>query len=509
MGYRTERDKDGNKIPRERSGKPRRHRDDHLNLSKQTGTPVYPPSSSVYKHAQPFYLPDTQNTSKPGLVPTVAQSDPLLAPSDRQHHSLPIVLETPWPSRPSVSLEDRVMKDLLAEIPPPVQNLMSVGHTGSSAASMKSSCPPVTLAGYRDPVTDPHSIKHTKASIQDPFIDPQEGINTRGPLIPVTRKPVTDLHRATTRDPPTDSHCVKDARESSIRDPSTDSRRVTDTRKSLGAAPRDPTTDSHSTYAATRNVADARGSWGAAVQDPFSDSHSVPATRKSPSTATRAAKPSKPDASRKIPGAYPEPEPRQSAPRSVVSPTTTLHAPVPTRRQTQRPVVPSIHPFQHPSSSPVCSDDSSSTPKGSYSRVPRDPLSTPALLPSASSHTSSSSSKESDASQTKPRSSSGRMSSSPRASASSPHVSSSPSPPPPPYSAHPPAHTSSHLFELEQNPWALSPRSPMPRKSSLKRGDSLRSARNVGFADKDEVRTYEEDEAANKVGMGRSQGRWN
>ncbi|KAH5432748.1 hypothetical protein HBI24_151420 [Parastagonospora nodorum] len=497
MGYRSERDKDGNKIPRQRSGKPRRHRDDHLDLSKQKGTPVYPPSSSVYKHAQPFYLPDTQNTSNSGLVPRVTQSGPRIAPSDRSHRILPTAHEISRPSQPATSQEDRRdMKDLLAEIPPPMQNPMSVGHTGSSTTSTGSSCPPVTLAGYRDPVPDPHSIKDTKASIRDPFIDPQETINTRGPLIPVTRKPVTDLHRATTRDPPTDSHCVKDARESSIRDPSTDSRRVTDTRKSLGAAPRDPTTDSHSTYAATRNVADARGSWGAAVQDPFSDSHSVPATRHSPSTATRAAKPSKLDAPREIPGAYLEPEPRHSAPRLVVSPTATLHAPVPTHRQTQRPVVPSIHPFQHPSSSPVCSDDSSSVPKGSSSYARRCPLSTPAVLPSTSSCTSLSSLKKSEAEQTSPRSSAGRR-------MSSPHTSSSLSPPPPPYSAHPPAHTSSHLFELEQNPWALSPRSPMPRKSSLKRGDSPRSARNVGFADKDEVRTYEEDEAANKVGMRR------
>ncbi|EAT82742.1 hypothetical protein HBH56_000460 [Parastagonospora nodorum] len=518
MGYRTERDKDGNKIPRERSGKPRRQRDDHLNLSKQTGTPVYPPSSSVYKHAQPFYLPDTQNTSKPGLVPTVAQSDPLLAPSDRQHHSLPIVLETPWPPRPSASQEDRVRKDLLAKIPPTVQNPMSVGHTGSSAASTGSSCPPVTLAGYRDPVPDPHRIKDTKASIQDPFIDPQDTMNTRGPSIPVSRKLVTDSHRATTRDPSADLHCVKDAHESSIRDPSTDSRRVTDTRKSSGAAPRDPTTNAHSAYAATRNVADARGSWGAAVQDPFSDSHSVPATRHSPSTATRAAKPSKPDAPREIPGAYPEPEPRHSAPHSAVSSMATLHAPVSTRRQTQRPVVPSIHPFRRTNNSPARSTDTSGNSTKYVS--PRHPLPMPAhplALPSplsgssASSSACSSISKHANASHAQKLATSSQTTSSSRPSPSSMSPAPSPSPPPsyhtlsplPPPPPPPLPAGSSALFELEQNPWALSPRSPMPRKSSLKRGDSPRSARNVGFSDTDEVRTYEEDEAANKVGMGR------
>ncbi|KAH4052767.1 hypothetical protein HBH49_090290 [Parastagonospora nodorum] len=525
MGYRSERDKDGNKIPRQRSGKPRRHRDDHLDLSKQKGTPVYPPSSSVYKHAQPFYLPDTQNTSNSGLVPRVTQSGPRIAPSDRSHRILPTAHEISRPSQPATSQEDRRdMKDLLAEIPPPMQNPMSVGHTGSSTTSTGSSCPPVTLAGYRDPVPDPHSIKDTKASIRDPFIDPQETINTRGPLIPVTRKPVTDLHRATTRDPSTDSHCVKDARESSIRDPFAHSRRVTDTRKSLGAAPRDPTTDSHSTYAATRNVADARGSWGAAVQDPFSDSHSVPATRHSPSTATRAAKPSKPDAPREIPGAYPEPEPRHSAPHSAVSSMATLHAPVSTRRQTQRPVVPSIHPFRRANNSPGRSTDTSGTSKKYAS--PRHPLPMPAhplALPSplsgssASSSACSSISKHANASHAQKLATSSQTTSSSRPSPSSMSPAPSPSPPPsyhtlsplPPPPPPPLPAGSSALFELEQNPWALSPRSPMPRKSSLKRGDSPRSARNVGFSDTDEVRTYEEDEAANKVGMGRSQGRWN
>jgi hypothetical protein len=506
MGYRSERDKDGNKIPHERSGKPRRHRDDHLDLSKQTGTPVYPPSSSVYKHAQPFYLPDTQNTPKPGLVPTVAQSEPLLAPSDRQHHSVPIVLETPWPSRPSVSQEDRVMKDLLAEIPPPVQNPMSV------------------LAGYRDPVPDPHRIEDTKASIKDPFIDPHDSMNTRRPSIPVTQKPVTDLHRARTRDPYADSHCVKDARESSIRYPPTDSRRVTDTRKSSSAAPRGPTTDSHSTYAATRNVADARGSWGAAVQDLFSHPHIVPATRHSPSPATRAAELSKPDASRRMPAAYPEPDVQDSSPRSAASSwtttsTTTLHTPVPTRRPTQRPVVPSIHPFLRANNSPARSTDTSGTSKKYVS--PHHPLPMPAHLlalpsplsrSSMSSSTCSSISKHCNASHAQKlatpsqTTSSSRPLPSPMSPAPSPSHPPSyrtlpPLPPPLParFSCELPARSSA-LFELEQNPRALSPRSPMPRKSSLKRADSLKSARNVGFADKEEVRTYEEDEAANRVG---------
>lgn len=422
MGYRSERDKDGNKIPREHSGKPRRHRDDHLDFSKRTDTSLYPPSSSVFSHAQPFHLPNTGNTSNLGTAPMVAQSGPRSTPSDRPHHPLPTIQETARPSRPVTSREDC----RAAKIPPPVKTPMSVGYTGSSAAPMGTSCPLLPLAGTRDPFTDSHRVKGTRTATRDPFSHPP-------------------------------------------------------------------------------NVTGMRGSWGAAVQDPFID---PPATRHSSSTATRVTTTSKHDASRRMPGVFLEPDLQHSSARSAVLSAATLHAPIPTRPHTRRPVIPSIHPFKRSNDSSARSEASSNTSKGSSSRYPPPiPAHLNPLPPrsSASSRSSPSVSKQSDASQTKSGSSLGQTMSSlqaSRSSSSSPLPAPSTSSPLPPCSPHPPpSQFSSALLELERNPWTSAPSTPIVRRSSLKGATPVcEQQRTFGFEDADEVQTYDKHDAPRILG---------
>lgn len=470
MGYRSERDKDGNKIPRERSGKPRRHRGDRLDLSQQTGTPVYPPPNSVYSHAQPFYLPYKQNTSKPGSVPVTAQSGPHVAPSDTPH---------PPPansrsSRPATSQEDRrTTKAMSAKVPPPVKDPISVGHTGTSMASTGTSCSPVPLAGTRGPITDSHRIKSTHAPIRDALIDPQKVADSRKPSSAATpRKPVMSQSKGGRK-----LVLVHHRKDGKIE--------VRDSREFRNVK---------GTQAANRKSA-----WGGPVEDPFTDLHSVSATRPSSSAASRALKQ---DTSRRMPGAIPKPDTHHSSPLSAVSSIATLHAPFPTHPQTRRPVIPSAHPFRHAKDSSAGSEASPNPRKGIS---PHHPLPLPGHLtpqPSRSSTSSSSVSRNSDTAQMKSVS---QVLSSSRASTSSPTSDrddrSAASSPPPPYSPYPPLlRYSSARAELEQNPWISSPSPPIVRRSSLKGATPVRTQRQkFGFADEDEVRTYGEDDAPNKM----------
>jgi hypothetical protein len=122
--------------PKHRSGKPREHRNDHIDEKDQVGTPVFPPSLSAYGKAQPVYLRDGTVAGLPPYDRVRLASISSTGAIASKYPSPTRLYQATPPEYRSVCSPDT--KKILASIPPAIEHPFFKGHGGSDSCRASS-----------------------------------------------------------------------------------------------------------------------------------------------------------------------------------------------------------------------------------------------------------------------------------------------------------------------------------------------------------------------------------